>query len=125
MKEKFSNLMSLFLQKDPNVVEYMLRFPTSRSTRFFAALSYLGMLCLVPLIFHGDNRYVYFHARQGLILWIWGLLGIFSLHIPVIGAFFFSFSVFAISIISLVGLFSAALGKVWRFPVIGQLAESL
>ncbi len=96
-----------------------------RGLKPMALLSYLGVLCLVPLIFRRHDAFTNFHARQGLVLWIWGVLAIFSLHIPVIGAFFFSGSVFAIMLMSLIGLISVLLFKSWPLPVIGTLAEKL
>ena len=46
-------------------------------SRFMAIVSYLGILCLVPLIMNRDDEFVYFHAKQGLIIWMWA--GIFML----------------------------------------------
>lgn len=90
-----------------------------------ALLSYLSVLCLVPMIFRRDDAFINFHARQGLVLWVWSVLAIFSLHIPVIGAFFFSSSVFAIMLLSVVGLISVLLAKTWSIPVIGPLSQKL
>jgi fumarate reductase subunit D len=94
-------------------------------SRFLAALSYMGVLCLVPLIFGRGDDYVNFHARQGMVLWIWGVLAIFSLHIPILGAFIFSSSVFFIAVLSLAGLVSVGLSRMWRFPVVGMFAGKL
>ena len=90
-----------------------------------AALSYLGVLCLVPLIFSRNDEYVTFHARQGLVLWIWGVLAIFSLHIPVLGAFFFSSSVFFITMLALAGIVSVFFSQTWRLPGVDILARKL
>ncbi|MBF0585014.1 MAG: hypothetical protein HQL80_12390 [Magnetococcales bacterium] len=98
------------------------RFPVQPRSRWMGMLSYLGVLCLIPLIFSHNDPFVHFHSRQGLVLWIWGVLAIFSLHIPVLGAFFFSSSVFFITLLTLVGLLSVMLSRTWRIPVIGALA---
>lgn len=90
--------------------------------RMMGLFSYLGVLCLIPLIFNRDDPFVHFHARQGLVLWIWMVLAIFSLHIPVLGAFFFSSSVFFITVLTLFGVVSVLLSRMWRIPVIGTLA---
>ncbi|MEO5378724.1 MAG: hypothetical protein H7832_13210 [Magnetococcus sp. DMHC-6] len=93
--------------------------------QIMALFSYLGVLCLVPLLFNKDDEFVHFHARQGLVLWIWGVLAVFSLHIPVLGGFFFSFSVLMISLLAFVGLLSVVLTRAWRLPVISTLAGRL
>ncbi len=107
------------------MAEYLLELPKSPRVRFLAALSYFSVFCLVPLIFSREDEYIHFHARQGLVLWIWGLVGIFALHIPAIGGFFFSLSVVLISVFSLAGLVSVVLNRSWNLPVISPLAEKL
>lgn len=104
---------------------WMLKRGRTPRSRVMALFSYLGVLCLVPLIFNRDDEYVHFHARQGLVLWIWGVLAIFSLHIPVIGAFFFSFSVLVIALLALAGIASVLLTRAWRLPVVGMVASKL
>ncbi|MEO5378098.1 MAG: hypothetical protein H7832_10010 [Magnetococcus sp. DMHC-6] len=94
-------------------------------TRFMASLSYMGVLCLVPMLFNRRDEFIHFHARQGLVLWIWGVISIFSLHIPVVGGFFFSFSVFVITVLSLLGILSVMLTRKWRLPVISILTKWL
>ncbi|MBF0357290.1 MAG: hypothetical protein HQL70_01710 [Magnetococcales bacterium] len=108
----------------PNT-SWMLKSSHSTRSRVLSLLSYLGVLCLVPLIFNKDDEYVHFHARQGLVLWIWGVLAIFSLHIPVVGAFFFSFSVLAIALFAVIGIISVLLTRAWRLPVVGMVAGKL
>jgi fumarate reductase subunit D len=108
----------------PNT-SWMLKSSHSPKSRILSIFSYLGVLCLVPLIFNRDDEYVNFHARQGLVLWIWGVLSIFSLHIPVIGAFFFSFSVLVIAIFAVIGIVSVLLTRAWKLPVVGVVASKL
>ncbi|MBF0239919.1 MAG: hypothetical protein HQM12_19640 [SAR324 cluster bacterium] len=90
-----------------------------------AFMSYLGILCLVPILLNKDDEYVYFHARQGLVLWIWSVIAIFALYIPVIGQFFFGLSAFIILIYSFVGITSVLLAKAWKLPFVGDWSEKL
>lgn len=94
-------------------------------TKLLAMLSYMGVLCLVPLIVNKTNEFVMFHARQGLILWIWGVLAIFGLYVPAVGPLFFSVSALMITAFSLAGLVSVLLTKAWKFPMIGSWADAL
>jgi uncharacterized membrane protein len=71
-------------------------------TYIMSMMSYLGILCLVPLLLNEEDEYVAFHARQGVVLWIWSVIAIFSLYVPVIGTFFFGLSAFLILIFSLI-----------------------
>ncbi len=93
-------------------------------SRLMAAFSYLGVLCFVPLLFGRDDPFVNFHARQGLVIWIWGVLALFALAVPGLG-WFFRFSASLVTTLSIFGLVSVALHKTWRFPFICDLSEKL
>jgi uncharacterized membrane protein len=94
-------------------------------SKMLALLSYMGVLCLVPLVVNKTNEFVTFHARQGLVLWIWGVLAIFGLYVPVVGPLFFSVSALLIMAFSLAGLVSVLLTKAWKLPMVGSWADSL
>ncbi len=86
---------------------------------------YLSFLCLLPLLFNRQHDFVHFHKRQGLVLWIWTMLAIFLLFVPVIGGAFFIFSAYALRAFSLAGMLSVMLNRRWRLPGVIQLAELL
>ncbi|MEI8393159.1 MAG: hypothetical protein WCF85_00385 [Rhodospirillaceae bacterium] len=90
-----------------------------------AALSYLGILCFVPLLLCRNDEFVQFHARQGLVLWMWGVAAIFALSLPGIGKWFFSSSGMIIMAFSALGLISVVLRRAWRLPIIGVMADRL
>ena len=90
--------------------------------RLMAAFSYLGILCLVPLLFNRGDAYVDFHARQGLVLWVWSVCAVFAMHMPVLGPYLFSTSSVMVAFLSLVGLVSVALNQSWKIPLIARLA---
>jgi uncharacterized membrane protein len=97
---------------------------TCRSS-LMAALSYLGILCFVPLILNKDDEYVHFHAKQGLVLWMWSVLAMFALHIPGIGKWLFGVSSMAVVAFSIAGLASVAFRRAWRLPLIQPIAEKI
>lgn len=105
--------------------EETLSYDPSAKSRFLAMLSYLGVLCLVPMLVNKEDEYVNFHARQGLFLWMWGVLAIFGLYVPVVGRLFFSVSAMLIALLSLIGILSVLLMRAWKFPLIGIWAEKL
>ncbi|CAK0756006.1 Magnetosome protein MamF [Azospirillaceae bacterium] len=97
----------------------------SLRSRVFAAFSYLGILCFVPLLMNRNDEFVQFHARQGLVLWMWGVFALFTLGLPGIGKWFFGFSGMMIMMYSGVGLLAVLLEKAWKLPLICKLAERL
>ncbi|MBF0139415.1 MAG: hypothetical protein HQL74_03935 [Magnetococcales bacterium] len=99
--------------------------PVTIGTQIIAAMSYLGILALVPLVLGAITPFARFHARQGIILWIWEVLAVFGLVVPVIGRVFFQVSSVLCFTLSVVGLIAVFLGRTWRFPIIAQLADKL
>lgn len=94
-------------------------------SRFMAVLSYLGILCFVPLIRNHGDEFVYFHARQGLVIWMWGVLAIVALHIPGIGKWLFNISLLAVVIYSIIGIISASLNRAWKLPIVYSLSNRI
>ncbi|MBF0164564.1 MAG: hypothetical protein HQL97_17440 [Magnetococcales bacterium] len=91
-------------------------------SRLLAALSYLGVLCLVPMLVESKESFVVFHARQGLVLWVWTVLSYFAMHLPGLGPYIFSTSTVLVLFLSMFGLFSVVMNQRWRIPVIATLA---
>ncbi|MBF0416672.1 MAG: hypothetical protein HQL86_00275 [Magnetococcales bacterium] len=90
--------------------------------RLLAGFSYLGVLCLVPLLVESKDSFVVFHARQGLVLWVWTVLSYFAMHLPGLGPYLFSTSTVLVLFLSMFGLFSVVMNQRWRIPVIASLA---
>jgi uncharacterized membrane protein len=93
--------------------------------KIMALFSYLEVLCLIPLIFNKDNSFVAFHARQGLVLWMWRVFAIFSLYLPGVGLYFFSSSSFLILLGSGYGILAVLFNKRWKIPAVSMLAAKL
>jgi len=91
----------------------------------YAILSYLWILCLIPLILKKDNKFALFHAKQGLILFIGELVVGFIGIIPFIGWMILFIGTFIFGILSLAGIVQVLLGNFWRMPVVGEIAEKV
>lgn len=102
-----------------------LRSRGGARSRLMALMSYLGILCFVPLLSSTDDEFVCFHARQGLVIWMWGVIAVFALHVPGIGKWFFSFSAFAVVIFSVIGVIAVSLNRAWKLPFIHSLASRI
>ena len=91
--------------------------------KVLALLSYLGILCLIPLLLKKDNKFVLFHGKQGLVLFLGELaVGIISI-IPFLGWFIGFISIILFGILSLVGIVQVLMGNYWKIPVVAGLAE--
>ncbi len=100
--------------------------------KVLAAISYLGILVLIPLLVKKDSKFVMEHARQGLALFIaeiivWLIELIFS-WIPFVGTIIailadICYVVFAI--VSIIALIYALMGKCWKIPLVYDFAKGL
>ncbi|MFH1552490.1 MAG: DUF4870 domain-containing protein [Candidatus Omnitrophota bacterium] len=91
----------------------------------YAILSYLWILCLIPILMKKDDEFVRFHARQGLMLFIVevgvGIIGI----IPVLGQVIYLLGMLICGLLSLIGIVQVLMGNKWKIPVIGDWAEKI
>ncbi len=94
-------------------------------SRTMALMSYLGILCFVPLLRNADDEFVHFHAKQGLVIWMWGVIAMFTLYVPGLGKWMFSFSILAVALLSAIGLISVILNRAWKLPFIHSVASQI
>ncbi len=100
--------------------------------KILAAISYLGILVLIPLLVKKDSKFVMEHARQGLALFIaevilWLVDLIFG-WIPVLGTIvtiLVDICFVVLGIVSIIGLIYALMGKCWKIPVVYDFAQGL
>ncbi len=90
--------------------------------KIFAFLSYLSILCIIPLVFKKDNDFVLSHSKQGLVLFI-AQVAVFI--ISVIFDWLFRPLTFIIGILSLWGMIEVLQGKYVRLPVISDIADRI
>ena len=86
-----------------------------------AALSYVGVLVLIPLLLKRNSRFSQEHARQGLVLFIAWIIGSFVFWIPFVGWFLAA----ALLIVNLNALFRCMQGEFWEIPYIGAYRHKI
>jgi uncharacterized membrane protein len=86
-----------------------------------AALSYLWILCLVPLLGKRDSKFAQFHAKQGLILFAIEIVGGLFFWFPVLGQLLF----LALVVISLMGVVKTLNGNWWKIPYIYEWSKKI
>ena len=107
------------------------------SGRILAAVAYLPALCFVGLFAAPDNRFVGFHARQGLLLFLSEIVGavVISLFdaslgaIPVVGFLVGAILKFVLWFgflgATVYGVIKGANGEAARIPYLGDAIERL
>lgn len=91
----------------------------------YAILSYLWVLCLIPLLVKKDNKFALFHAKQGLVIFMGELIISIIGVIPVMGWTIMFFGTLLFGIVSLVGIVQVLLGNYWKLPIFGDTAEKI
>lgn len=88
-------------------------------SNLMAALSYVWVLSVVMLLLKKEDKFVQFHAKQGLIIFLATIVANF---IPFIGWFLIN----PILIIAeIIGFVMALQGKEFKMPLVGDLAEKI
>ncbi len=94
-----------------------------------AAIGYLGILFLVPLLAKKDSPFAQYHAKQGLVLFIAEIIlyavGFVLTFITFGFGFFIMWIIWLLVIILVIlGIVNAVSGKTTPLPVIGKMAEN-
>jgi len=109
-------------QQPPMAAKPVMNFDPKdvADNKLMAAIAYLGILCLIPLLAKKDSKFAQEHGKQGLVLAIaWAIVWIVGI-IPFLGwlvAFFGSIFLFVVNLVAIVKAFS---GDFWEIPLIGH-----
>jgi len=91
--------------------------PDIEKNKTVAALSYVWILFLIPLLGKKHSKFCQFHAKQGLILFLLSFVSWFPLIGWLIGL--------AIIIISVMGILKCLEGAWWKVPYIYDLSKKI
>lgn len=107
--------------------------------KIFSILSYISILCLIPLLTKKDDPFIFFHAKQGLVLFIaeiaWYIInriiaGIFLGNIYTFG-FLTIWGLIAtivnlgLLVLAIIGIANVIGNKKKELPLIGKFAGSI
>ena len=91
--------------------------------KVFAILAYLSILCIIPLLFKKDNRFVLAHSKQGLVIFI-AQVGVFIVHI-ILGLWILKLGMFVLLVLSFVGIIAVVRGRAIDLPLISGIADTI
>ncbi len=80
-----------------------------------AALSYLWILFLIPLLAKKDSKFCQENAKQGLVLFIVWIVGMFVFWFPFIGWLAW----LVVLVVNIIALIKTLSGEFWEIPIIG------
>ncbi|MBP9748827.1 hypothetical protein KBD18_01350 [Patescibacteria group bacterium] len=97
----------------------------AHKNRIFAALSYLWILCLIPLYLRKQSPFAQQHGKQGFVLFVLSLAFWVLGWLLLVGWIFWLLVPIVIGLASIVGLVQAIRGKEWNLPLLGSFAKKL
>ncbi|MCL5795801.1 MAG: DUF4870 domain-containing protein [Patescibacteria group bacterium] len=94
--------------------------------KVWAAIGYLGILFLIPMLAKKDSPFAQYHAKQGLALFILGVIVGAASALPIIGWFVIApIGSIVTLILFIIGLVNSLSGKTVPLPIIGKMAENV
>ena len=93
--------------------------------KVIAILSYIGVLCLIPLLMKKDDKFVFFHAKQGLVLFIAEIITYFILMIPILGWIIAPIASLIWLALSIIGIVNVLGGEMKELPILGKYADKI
>jgi len=93
--------------------------------KFFAIISYLSFLCIVSLVLKKDNRFALYHAKQGLVLFVFEVGAFILTIIPILGGVVRILGLIAFVLASLWCILQVLMGNCNRLPVISEIADNI
>jgi len=88
------------------------------NNKVIALLAYI--LFFIPLLAAKDSPFAKYHANQGLVLFICGLISSFFWIIPILGWIIAPILSLAITVLAVIGIINALNGKAKELPLIGK-----
>lgn len=109
--------------KSANDAKHSFSADDIKKNKEIAALSYIWILCLVPLLLKKNSAYAQFHAKQGLtILIAWVVILIIGI-VPILGWIIWFFGMIAIVLVSIAGVIKTLNGEAWKIPFVYEWSK--
>ena len=108
--------------------------PVSSDRTIFLVLSYLGILCLIPLLAKKEDPEIQWHAKNGLVLfiaelvWVALRIALIFVHIPGLGCGMATVGCvvwIGFLVLSIMGIIKAVNGQRFRIPILTDMADKM
>lgn len=103
----------------PSSNSFAERANSSTIKKVLIVLSYLSAMCFLPMFLYRDDDFAQFHAKQGLILFLYGLVADALGAIPLVGTVLLLGKLYFIYR----GMMNALSGKKETLPIIGKILK--
>lgn len=94
-------------------------------SRLWCIPAYVWVFSFIPYFIKRKNKFVYFHAKQGVVLFIAEIIFILISAIPILGQIVGILGLIFCTILSIRGMIAGLRGKEWVMPWLGRYTEKL
>lgn len=101
------------------------RLEQSKDARILAAVGYLWILCLLPLLGKRESEFAQHHGKQGLVLTIASFIIWLIAWFPIIGWLVGFFGTIGLLVLAVTGIQKALKGEYWEMPILGKYAKQI
>jgi uncharacterized membrane protein len=113
------------MEETPKVETSKVETPKKAPVNVMAVISYIGPLCLIPILTKEKDEFVQFHAKQGLVLFIgevamWLVVGF----VPILWVFANLVNLFWL-VLSIIGIINVTKNEKKEIPLVGQFAAQI
>jgi len=105
--------------------EFKTEVVDSGDPKVIAAIGYLWILFLVPLLYKKNDPLCLHHGKQGLVLFVFSILISIISAIPVIGWLVGFVGWLAVLGLTILGIINALRGDMWEMPYLGKFAKKI
>ena len=93
--------------------------------KFFAVISYISFFCIISLLLKKDNKFALYHAKLGLVLFVFEVAAFLLSIIPFLGGLLRILGPLIFGLVSIWGILQALQGKCPRLPVVSDIADNI
>ena len=93
--------------------------------KFFAIISYISFFCILTLILKKESKFDLYHAKQGLVIFVFEVVAFILSIIPLLGWLIRIFGLIVFTLASLWGILQVLSNKYGRIPLISEIADKI
>ena len=90
--------------------------------KIFAVMSYLWIICIIPLIFKKDNKFVLNHGKQGLVIFVCVVCVFVA---SILFDWILRPGLFLFGVLSVWGIIESLRGNSLKIPVVSEVADKI
>ncbi|MBL7142463.1 MAG: hypothetical protein ISS83_02320 [Candidatus Pacebacteria bacterium] len=99
--------------------------PKKEKSNIMAIISYIGFLCLIPILTKQKDEFVSFHAKQGFVLFVAEVATCIFFSIFIFLWFLGNIFWFVWLVLSIIGIVNVLNKKKKEIPLLGKFAEKI